>query len=427
MHITDHDALAAALADNDPFTPLYDDLNPDILSLTGLMDAARVAQRMVAHAQAFRARVLARAERVVRAQDDGHSRGRGASESELGAVLHLPPATLRRMLGESGFLCERFPETFALLSKGVVSWEQIRPLLDLTSCMSEQDARAVQARVLPVLAELTPRQIRGRVEHAVVAVDPEGAAERHAQRHKERCFQVLADADGMATIRLFVKAEVAQAVLARVNAACAKRARGDTRTLDQRRADTAAQLLLSTTGGGGCVPAALVHVVVSVESLIGLTDTPAQLAGHGMLPAAQARALATAPGSQLRRLFVDATGKLLHVEPTRYRLTASLSRHIQALYRTCTFPGCAVVAVRCDLDHKHPFGQGGCSCEENLHPACRRHHNEKTAGKWRVTGPGEHTVWISTATGRPYTSTPEPYPVPEHQDPTNRPGFWPRA
>jgi hypothetical protein len=133
--------------------------------------------------------------------------------------------------------------------------------------------------------------------------------------------------------------------------------------------------------------------------------------------------LATAPGSQLRRLFVDATGKLLYVEPTRYRLTASLSRHIEALYRTCTFPGCGVVAQRCDLDHKHPFGAGGHSCEENVHPACRRHHNEKTAGKWRVTGQGEHTVWISAATGRPYSSTPQRYPVPAR----DRPGYWPRA
>ena len=153
------------------------------------------------------------------------------------------------------------------------------------------------------------------------------------------------------------------------------------------------------------------------------------LVGHGAIPAARARAraLATAPGSQLRRLFVDATGKLLHVEPTRYRVTASLSRHIEAQYRTCTFPGCGVVAQRCDLDHKHPFGQGGDSCEENVPPACRRHHNEKTAGKWRIAGRGEHTVWISAATGRPYSSTPRPYPVPRRRPRDTRPGFRPRS
>ena len=49
-----------------------------------------------------------------------------------------------------------------------------------------------------------------RVDHAVVEVDPDGAAQRHAERHEQRVFEVLPDADGMATIRLFLKAETAQ-------------------------------------------------------------------------------------------------------------------------------------------------------------------------------------------------------------------------
>ena len=118
MPITDHDALAAALADHAPFAAVYGDLDPQTLPVAGLMHAAVAAKRLVAHAQAFQARVFAAAERVIQAQDAGSSRGRGAVESQVGATLHLPPATLRGLLGECGALCERFPEAFALLRRG---------------------------------------------------------------------------------------------------------------------------------------------------------------------------------------------------------------------------------------------------------------------------------------------------------------------
>ncbi|HEU5333515.1 MAG TPA: hypothetical protein VFU73_12130, partial [Actinocrinis sp.] len=63
MHVIDHDALAAALANTDPFALPYDDLDPECLSDVGLMDAARAAFRVSSHVDAFRARVFAALER----------------------------------------------------------------------------------------------------------------------------------------------------------------------------------------------------------------------------------------------------------------------------------------------------------------------------------------------------------------------------
>ena len=426
MHITDHDALAAALAGNAPFVPLYGELDPEILSTAGLMDAAVAAKRLVAHAEAFQARVFARAERVIRAQDAGSSRGRAAIESELGASLHLPPATLRTLLAESGSLCERFPETFALLSAGTVSWRQIKPLLDLTSCMSQAHARTVQQVVVGKMPQQSARTTYNQVQAAIHQADPEGAAERHAQRHLQRHLQVHPDIDGMATLRVYLKAQVALAVLAKVNATCRKRTKGDPRTLDQRRADTLTEMILTgDPTGGGTTPAAMVHVVVNVESLLGLDDTPAQLEGYGPITPAQARALTTAPGSQMRRLFVDAGGKLLRVDPHQYRPGAQLDRFLRLRERHCSFKGCTMPARRCDLDHMHAFAEGGCTCEQNLHPACRRHHQEKTAGLWSVHREGDAIVWTSTTTGRRYVSHPEPYPVAANDHRRARPRFSP--
>jgi len=427
MHVIDHDALAAALANTDPFAPPYDDLDPERLSVAGVMDAARAAYRAMSHIEAFRARVLAAAERLIRAEDDGHSRGRGAIESELSATVHLAPATLRTLLAESGALCERFPETLAELSKGNVFWLQVRPLLDLTSCMSDEHAKEVQDVVLPRIGDLTPRQNRNRVSGAVCEVDPEGAAERHAERNKKRLVEVRAEEDGMATLSVLMKAELALAILAKLNAVCAKRAKGDSRTKDQRRVDALVEMVLSGQGGDAAALGAMVHLVVNVESLIGLDDTPAQLEGYGAITPGQARALVTAPGSELRRLFVDNAGKLVSVDPRKYRPGAQLERHLRALNRTCSFKGCQMPARRCDLDHMHAFEDGGCTCEENLHPACRTHHNEKSAGWWTVHREGDTIVWTSTRTGLRYVSTPEPYPVPWANNPRKRPRQGPET
>jgi len=149
---------------------------------------------------------------------------------------------------------------------------------------------------------------------------------------------VRPEPDGMATISILLKAQTAQAIAAKVNAACAKRAKGDARTLDQRRVDTLAEMIL-TGGGQGAVPAAMVHLVVNVESLIGLDETPAQLEGYGSITPGQARNLVLAPGSKLRRLFVTPTGKLVSVDPHQYRLPTWLDRYLRLLNRTCTFPG----------------------------------------------------------------------------------------
>ena len=367
-------------------------------------------RRFVAHAQALQARVFAVLQQRISAEDGG-SRGRGAIESELSATVHLPPATLRSMLADAGALCTRFPETLTQLSQGAVSWLQVRHLLDLTSCLSDEHARAVQHRVLPEMGTQSPRTVHHRVHTAILETDPEGAAARHAQRATTRHLAVHPQPDGMATLSVYLKAETALAIQAKVNAACAKRPNGDTRTLDQRRVDTLTEMIL-TAGGAGTAPATMVHLVVNVESLIGLSDTPAQLEGYGPIIPAQARDLALAPDSKLRRLFVTSTGKLVAIDPHQYRLPTWLNRYLRLLNRTCTFPGCAMPAWRSDIDHMLAFADGGCTCEENLHPACRTHHNEKTAGKW-VTQPHPHghgTVWTSTETGRRYVSTPEPYP-----------------
>jgi hypothetical protein len=99
----------------------------------------------------------------------------------------------------------------------------------------------------------------------------------------------------------------------------------------------------------------------------------------------------------------------LGAEP-RYRPSAKLARFVRNRDQTCTFPGCARPAERCDLDHSTPHGPGGLTHPGNLKCLCRKHHLLKTF--W--TGPtgwadqqlsDGTVVWISP-TGHRYTRPP---------------------
>ena len=88
-----------------------------------------------------------------------------------------------------------------------------------------------------------------------------------------------------------------------------------------------------------------------------------------------------------------------------YRPPAALARHVRLRDGTCRFPGCAVPARECDLDHLIPFPQGPTSAG-NLHALCRRHHSLKHEDGWTVQADDRHGLrWTS-----PHGATATTYP-----------------
>ena len=94
-----------------------------------------------------------------------------------------------------------------------------------------------------------------------------------------------------------------------------------------------------------------------------------------------------------------------------YRPGRKLRHLIQIRQRTCAHPGCRRPAEDCDLDHTIPYQQGGLTCECNLGPFCRRHHQTKQAPGWHVTQPEPGTLVWTTPHGRTYTVKPGRYPI----------------
>jgi hypothetical protein len=98
-------------------------------------------------------------------------------------------------------------------------------------------------------------------------------------------------------------------------------------------------------------------------------------------------------------------------ESAGYQPSNSLRHIIKIRSPRCGFPGCRRPAVRCDDDHTIPYDKGGRTCECNLHPLCRRHHQAKQAPGWRLEQPEPGVLIWHLPHGRSYPVRPEPYPT----------------
>jgi len=137
---------------------------------------------------------------------------------------------------------------------------------------------------------------------------------------------------------------------------------------------------LEATRNGSAVkdppePEAQIIITVPVLGLLGLTNEPAQLAGHGPIPEEIARKLLGNAGSFLRVLTDPISGTPLKgTHPERYRLRDAEKSLMDALNESCSFPNCTNAAIDCETDHIRPFSQGGGTVRGNVHPLCKRHH-----------------------------------------------------
>jgi Domain of unknown function (DUF222) len=98
-----------------------------------------------------------------------------------------------------------------------------------------------------------------------------------------------------------------------------------------------------------------------------------------------------------------------HAEPG-YRPSRKLRHLVAARNTRCTAPGCGHPATACDQDHTLAWDNGGITCQCNLAPLCRRHHQVKQTHGWELEQPEPGVlVWTSPA-GLTRTTTPTRYP-----------------
>jgi hypothetical protein len=208
----------------------------------------------------------------------------------------------------------------------------------------------------------------------------------------------------------------------------------------------------SGTGPGQAGPrlGGTVHLTMPATAWLGLSDNPGDIPGVGPTDADTCRdlagTLAANPATRWCITLTDPSGRavahgcaragpgppgrdrrawLATVTITPIAAATCDHRHQSAGYQPsdslrhlvktrsprCGYPGCRRPAWRCDDDHTIPHHKGGRTCECNLHPLCRHHHQTKQAPGWHLAQPRPGVLVWTTPSGRKYTTTAEPYPI----------------
>ncbi|GEL93683.1 hypothetical protein CCO02nite_03410 [Cellulomonas composti] len=345
-----------------------------------------------------------------------------ALPAELAAALALTTTTAESLLVRAESLAEH-PALDRALRDGRIDARKIDIVIDEVASLTpasdwdgDRESRAeTVSRIVEAAATfacgLTTTKLRRFVRREVLAADPASAEKRAVAEVAKRHVSIDWKPDSMAWVSAYLPAQDAMVLRAVLDAAADATSADDPRTKDQRRADTFTSIFatIAETGllpCGSPLPARHrvrphIEVTVAAETLLGLDDAPAYLSGYGPIPAGLARQIA-ADGTWRRVLTDGRNGPLLERGRTTYRPGADLTGTVIARDRTCTFPGCAQPAGASELDHIEPFdartGRGPTTLT-NLHAACKRHHDLKTEGRWRVRRDARSGAVVWTSAG----------------------------
>ena len=333
---------------------------------------------------------------------------------------------------------DRLPCTRAALAAGQIDRAKAYVIADEVSCLDHAHAAAVEAAVIGRAPGQTTGQLRASARRAALAADPEAATRHREKAEQEARVEVWSEPSGTAALagRDLRPADVIAADKRIDSLARQLKASGIEGGLDQLRARAYIALLLGQPLPSQCSSTATqgatgsVNLTMPLATWLGASGEPGEVAGFGAIAAADSRALAERlAGERAARWCLTLTGQdgravahgclalrplavgdCLHQrESAGYQPSPSLRHVIMVRQRTCSFPGCRRPASRCDQDHTVPHGRGGRTCECNLAPLCRRHHQAKQVRGWRLEQPMPGALVWRLPHGRSYWVDPEPY------------------
>lgn len=418
------------------------------------LDRAVEAQRAVARAQAAQAAVLAEAHewavRVPAAVPGASSRGADLEirdlAARLGAALRVSDRTVQAQMDAATTLASLFPATLAAWSEGRIDRLHVTAIVEAGSPLTDEPVREwFEERALVLAEELTAAQLRPAVRTLAEHAHPESLTDRHARARARRRVCVTDLDDGMARLVADLPAPLAYGIRDRLTALAHEVAAAtssddadadgdeviegdhatspghltspdradaaiDARTIDELRADVFCDLLLSgaPAGHGDGLEQITGHVQITVPVLtvLGESNEPCLLAGHGPIPLDLALRLAGAATGWDRVMTHPVDGGVLAVG--RPRPSEQLRRLLRARDERCRFVGCRQPAWHCDADHTIDHAFGGETSEHNLALLCRRHHVLKHQTAWSVQQLGRGRLRWTSPAGRAYVDRPEP-------------------
>lgn len=371
----------------------------------------------------FAAQQLVRIDELCR---DARARGVGSRDIidrglrlELAAALRVTEYVAGDLMARADALVHRYPQMLDLLSTARTTEHHAKIFVDAMAGVEPE----FHDRIVPLALALAEAEPSGAFRRALRTLIETVRSTTIEQRHElalagRRVIVEHAD-DAMAWLSLFAPAVELQAIQGRLTAMAKVIAadEGETRTLDQIRADVASDLLIQgdtaavapAARGVRATVAVTVPVLALLDDAVAVHSEPARVEGVGPVPLSKARELCAGADGWMRVLTHSETGAVLSVGRDTYRPPPELRKIVRWRADRCMAPGCGMPAARCQIDHTIAWECGGTTTLINLAPLCQGHHTVKHHGGWRVRqipDSGGALEWTSPS-GRRYRVDPE--------------------
>ncbi len=384
-------------------------VDPNELSGHDQVLVLRAHQKLISHFQAkFYSDVAALADVMFEIDGDWELAAH-ATAMELRAALRLTRRMAEIEITFAQDLAERLPVVASALGSGGIDLRRAKVLVDGTIHLTGSSARGVVDRVIDRASELTTGELRAKVARLCLTVEPDNAKQRYETAIEQRRVVSELTVDGTANLQLadIAPDRAAQAMVRLNRLARSLKVDGETRTLDQIRADIAIDLLCGKNNHLAAT-AGTVTVDVNLETLARLSEEPGELAGYGPVVADIARQVAeTSDKAEWRYRVTDPeTGLPVRTGTTRARRhNTEQRRQIELRDRVCVFPGCRMPATDCDIDHTKTWADTRRTNTHDSAPVCRHDHTGRHSFGWtyqRIDG-GDY-LWTSRL-GHSYTKS----------------------
>ena len=339
-----------------------------------------------------------------------------AVTAEVAAALMISHGLAASHLRYARALREQLPMLGRALIAGDIDEATFRACVFRTGLICDDEVLASVdqelALAVPRWGSMNRSQLAARIDRVVARSDAD-AVRRRRDRVADREVTVGDVDNGLAEIHATVYGADGHAVADRLTALAATVCEDDPRTVAQRRADALGAMAAGADrlgcqcgspdcpAGGRAASAVVIHVVAEQATVTGTGTVPGVLVGFdGLIPAEVIAELARS--ARLR--------PLIHPRDTApesgYVPSRALADFVRLRDLTCRFPGCAVPATACDVDHSVPHAEGGPTHASNLSCKCRTHHLLKTFWGWRDEQLPDGTLIWTAPTGDRYVTTP---------------------
>src|SRR6478609_4081488 len=320
-----------------------------------------------------------------------------------------------RHVGLAGTLVHEMPGVLHALETGESSEWRATVIARETAHLDKEQRAQIDAAIADHLGQWGDARTERETRAWVHRLDPDGAAERAGKAATDRRVSIRPAPDCMSYLTALLPVKEGVAVYGELHrramsAACDP---DEHRSKGQVMADTLVSRVLTPNPGEPAQPGIELHLVMTDRTLADADSEPAQLVGHGPIPAPVARDLVKADDKTqvwVRRVYTDPdTGELAATDARRRDFPSVARMFLTARDQICRTPFCGA-PIR-HADHALAVVKGGETTIANGDGRCEACNLVKDTAGWSSTVQDDGTIVTTTPTGHRHTSRPPQPPT----------------